>query len=136
MSRVIRLMGAIALSSAAAFAQLPNPQLRFHTNQGDIDVTLTYDITPKTVINFLNYLNKGAYTNTIFHRSVASFVVQTVAATTHKHTPITHVVNLMLLLESTIFDRLPHGQNSTNCTPHKFPRQAPRLRRYEDWPIY
>ena len=53
-------MGAIALSSAAAFAQLPNPQLRFHTNQGDIDVTLTYDITPKTVINFLNYLNKGA----------------------------------------------------------------------------
>ena len=37
---------------------------------------MTYDITPKTVINFLNYLNKGAYTNTIFHRSVSGFVVQ------------------------------------------------------------
>lgn len=53
-----------------------NPTVRFHTNQGDIDVILQVDVAPKTVTNFLNYVNKGAYDNTIFHRSVKNFVIQ------------------------------------------------------------
>jgi uncharacterized protein (TIGR03437 family) len=50
--------------------------VRFHTNFGDIDVALTPTAAPATVANFLSYLNKGAYTNTIFHRSVADFIIQ------------------------------------------------------------
>ena len=61
--------------SAAADAQI-NPTVRFHTNIGDIDVVLTPDTAPKTVANFLNYLSKGAYTNSIFHRDVPGFVIQ------------------------------------------------------------
>ena len=49
---------------------------RFHTNLGDIDVILNPAVAPKTVANFINYLNKGAYTNSIFHRSVPGFIIQ------------------------------------------------------------
>src|SRR5262249_33278033 len=31
---------------------------------------------PRTVANFLNYINDGKYNDTIFHRSVTNFVVQ------------------------------------------------------------
>lgn len=31
---------------------------------------------PETVSNFINYINSGAYTNGIFHRSVPGFVIQ------------------------------------------------------------
>ena len=34
------------------------------------------NVAPLTVQNFLNYVNKGAYNNSFFHRSVANFVVQ------------------------------------------------------------
>ena len=50
--------------------------VRFHTNLGDIDVTLTPAVAPATVANFLSYLNKGAYTGSIFHRSVSGFIIQ------------------------------------------------------------
>lgn len=50
--------------------------VRFHTTQGDIDVNLLPDAAPKTVANFLNYVNRGAYTNAIFHRSVPGFIIQ------------------------------------------------------------
>ena len=48
----------------------PAPTIRFHTNLGDIDVTMIPASAPKTVANFLSYMNKGAYNNSIFHRSV------------------------------------------------------------------
>lgn len=50
--------------------------VRFHTTQGDIDVNLLPNAAPKTVANFLNYVNKGAYANSIFHRSVPGFIIQ------------------------------------------------------------
>ena len=53
-----------------------NPIVRFATNQGDIDVELFADVAPRTVNNFLAYMNKGAYNNTFFHRSVRGFVIQ------------------------------------------------------------
>jgi len=65
----------LALLSLAGglFAQ---PTVRFHTNVGDMDVLLTPSAAPLTVANFLNYVNSGAYNNTIFHRSVPGFVIQ------------------------------------------------------------
>jgi uncharacterized protein (TIGR03437 family) len=52
------------------------PQVRFHTNVGDIDVALTPDVAPLTVANFMSYVNKGAYVNSIFHRSLPGFIIQ------------------------------------------------------------
>ncbi len=57
-------------------AQTIPPEVRFHTNLGDIDVALTPDAAPKTVANFLSYMSKGAYSNSIFHRSVPGFIIQ------------------------------------------------------------
>lgn len=48
----------------------------FNTTLGSIPVLLTPSTTPKTVANFLNYVNQGAYTNSIVHRSVPGFVWQ------------------------------------------------------------
>lgn len=50
--------------------------VRFRTTQGDIDVTLLPTSAPRTVANFLSYVNKGAYSGTFFHRLVKGFVAQ------------------------------------------------------------
>ena len=67
---------ALFVLSGLLCAQSTNPVVRFQTNLGDIDVELYADVAPKTVANFFSYTNKGAYANTIIHRSVANFVVQ------------------------------------------------------------
>lgn len=50
--------------------------VEFETVLGNFQVNLYDNATPQTVANFLNYVNSGAYTDSIFHRSVAGFVVQ------------------------------------------------------------
>jgi len=50
--------------------------VEFDTNLGTIQVNL-YDLgTPATVANFLAYVNNGDYSDSVFHRSLANFVVQ------------------------------------------------------------
>jgi peptidyl-prolyl cis-trans isomerase B (cyclophilin B) len=46
------------------------------TNKGNITVELDEAKAPKTVANFLDYVNKGHYANTIFHRVIPNFMVQ------------------------------------------------------------
>ena len=50
--------------------------VRIQTNMGDVDVNLFDEATPETVTNFLHYLDAGAYSNTVIHRSVKGFVIQ------------------------------------------------------------
>lgn len=50
--------------------------VRMRTSYGDIDVLLFDQTAPKTVANFLSYMRKGAYNNSIFHRLVTDFIVQ------------------------------------------------------------
>lgn len=47
-----------------------------HTNYGPISLKLLADKAPKTVENFLEYVNSGYYDNTIFHRVIDGFMVQ------------------------------------------------------------
>ncbi len=65
---------ASALSAGAALAQ--NSMLRLQTTLGLIDIQLYDMAAPITVANFLGYVNRGAYTNSMFHRSARGFVVQ------------------------------------------------------------
>ena len=46
------------------------------TSMGDITVQLDAEVTPKTTENFLNYVNSGFYTDTIFHRVINGFMIQ------------------------------------------------------------
>lgn len=53
-----------------------NPQVVFETNKGSFVVELYPEKAPKTVSNFLKYVDSGFYENTIFHRVIKSFMVQ------------------------------------------------------------
>ncbi len=74
-----------SLVIAAAFllaitAALPNNAnatiVRVDTVLGSFDINLYDNATPATVANFVNYVQTGAYTDSIFHRSVAGFIMQ------------------------------------------------------------
>ena len=47
-----------------------------HTNMGAITLELDETKAPKTVENFLEYVNQGFYENTIFHRVIDGFMIQ------------------------------------------------------------
>src|SRR5450432_212207 len=76
--RLILFCFTLTIGSQALLAQSSstNPLVRFHTDLGDIDVTLLQDVAPNNVANFLGYVNPGIYDNSFFHRSIPSFVIQ------------------------------------------------------------
>ena len=53
-----------------------DPIVTVNTNYGSFQIELLPDAAPQTVANFLSYVDSGAYTNSIFHRSVPGFVEQ------------------------------------------------------------
>jgi peptidyl-prolyl cis-trans isomerase B (cyclophilin B) len=46
------------------------------TNLGTIKIELNAEKAPKTVANFLSYVESGHYVGTIFHRVIAGFMIQ------------------------------------------------------------
>ncbi len=64
------------LGPAAARADDAPTQVRVTTNMGEFVIELRQDRAPLTVANFLRYVREGFYTNTLFHRVVANFVIQ------------------------------------------------------------
>lgn len=58
----------------AAGAQATTVQ--FQTVLGDFEVNLYDEETPATVANFLEYVESGAYENTVFHRLIPGFILQ------------------------------------------------------------
>lgn len=54
----------------------PYPKVKFVTSMGDIIVKLNRNKAPLTVNNFLRYLDDGHYDNTLFHRVIADFMIQ------------------------------------------------------------
>jgi peptidyl-prolyl cis-trans isomerase A (cyclophilin A) len=80
MYKWINLTAALVLSfSAQALDIQPDtlyPKVEFDTSMGKIVVELDRTRAPITVDNFLTYVVKGSYNNTLFHRVIADFVVQ------------------------------------------------------------
>ena len=68
---LLATLGALALPALAA-----NPQVDFDTTAGRIRVELFPDAAPKTVANFLDYVNAKHYDGTQFHRVIANFMIQ------------------------------------------------------------
>ena len=65
-----------ALLCLPLMAQAGNPKVAIDTNMGKIVLELYSDKAPKTVENFLGYVDAGFYTDTIFHRVIRDFMIQ------------------------------------------------------------
>jgi cyclophilin family peptidyl-prolyl cis-trans isomerase len=72
----------VLLASAAIFFIAGNsaaqeaPKVKFSTTSGDFVVEVYPDKAPKTVENFLQYVNEKHYDGTIFHRVIENFMIQ------------------------------------------------------------
>jgi cyclophilin family peptidyl-prolyl cis-trans isomerase len=55
---------------------IPLPQVALITAKGSITVELDPTLAPVSTNNFLSYVNKGFYRDTLFHRVIPNFVVQ------------------------------------------------------------
>ncbi len=71
----------VTLSQFISNPEVPGTAVRISVRlgtqgSGNIDVALTDLTTPKTVKNFLDYINAGAYASNIIHRSVHDFIIQ------------------------------------------------------------
>ena len=73
-SRAARSAALVTLLCASVAAQAQRVKLA--TSAGDIVIELDAAKAPKTVANFLAYVNAGHYDGTIFHRVIPTFMIQ------------------------------------------------------------
>jgi peptidyl-prolyl cis-trans isomerase A (cyclophilin A) len=81
---VAKVVGSIPLTIKTADGQIvhsstltvPNPQVTLITANGSMTLELNQALAPISVDNFLSYVAKGYYSNTLFHRVIPGFVVQ------------------------------------------------------------
>jgi cyclophilin family peptidyl-prolyl cis-trans isomerase len=66
----------IVLTVAFAAIAGDNPRVEMDTTKGKIVLELDADKAPKTVENFLAYVDAGFYDGTIFHRVIPNFMIQ------------------------------------------------------------
>ena len=70
----------LALCATAAGLGLPLPswaqKVRLNTSMGDIVLQLDAEKAPKTVANFVQYVQAGHYAGTVFHRVIDGFMIQ------------------------------------------------------------
>ncbi|MDL2329717.1 peptidyl-prolyl cis-trans isomerase [Desulfosarcina sp. OttesenSCG-928-A07] len=87
MKKYLLITAIVTLISASLFLTAPvlaqtedakktSPQVRISTSMGDIVVELDPAAAPKTVDNFLAYVNSGFYKDTLFHRVIPDFMIQ------------------------------------------------------------
>jgi cyclophilin family peptidyl-prolyl cis-trans isomerase len=55
---------------------VPKPEVALLTSKGTISVELDPTLAPVSSANFLSYVGSGFYSNTLFHRVIAGFVIQ------------------------------------------------------------
>lgn len=72
-----RILSLIAMLSVFALPGLAaNPHVLLETNMGNIELELYPEKAPKSVANFLAYVDAGHYEGTIFHRVIKNFMIQ------------------------------------------------------------
>lgn len=77
-------------AAAASGSSTQRPRVLVRTNLGNFVIELFPQRAPLTVKAFLAYVHDGQYTNTLFHRVIANFVIQGGGhdATTYKLKPV------------------------------------------------
>ena len=64
----------IGLNTSAQAGE--QPRVRVETTLGNFELLLNPEKAPKTVANFLSYVNSGFYDGTTFHRVIDDFMIQ------------------------------------------------------------
>jgi cyclophilin family peptidyl-prolyl cis-trans isomerase len=70
------LLATILVLGSATSAMAETTRLLMKTSMGNIVLELYGDKAPKSVENFLRYVDEGFYNGTIFHRVINSFMIQ------------------------------------------------------------
>lgn len=68
--------GVSAQAEDPADMEKANPKVVIHTSMGDVTLELFADKAPKSVENFLKYVDSGFFSGTIFHRVIGHFMIQ------------------------------------------------------------
>jgi peptidyl-prolyl cis-trans isomerase A (cyclophilin A) len=76
LARTLKIGALVLLLSGASYARAENPRVEFKTTAGSFTLELYPDKAPKTVENFLQYVNSGFYKGTVFHRVIDGFMIQ------------------------------------------------------------
>jgi cyclophilin family peptidyl-prolyl cis-trans isomerase len=63
-------------TAATAVAPPAVTKVLLQTSAGDITLALDAKAAPKSVANFLQYVDEGFYNNTLFHRVIPDFMIQ------------------------------------------------------------
>lgn len=66
----------LTLTTSLAIAEEAPPRIEIATNMGSMVLELYPAKAPKTVANFLRYVDEGFYDGTIFHRVIDGFMAQ------------------------------------------------------------
>ena len=74
--KLLLTVASLALVFQIQLANAANPKVKIETNKGTMIIELYPDKAPKSVANFLGYVNSGAYDGTIFHRVIKGFMNQ------------------------------------------------------------
>jgi cyclophilin family peptidyl-prolyl cis-trans isomerase len=67
------LASLVGFATSSAMAE--GPTVRLTTSLGVIDIALDSKSAPKSVANFMSYVQKGHYDGTIFHRVIRGFMI-------------------------------------------------------------
>lgn len=77
MKRLLRRAAAgCALSLCAVLPAQAGTLVAMETSAGTVELELFDEQAPKTVANFLRYVDQGFYNGTIFHRVIPGFMIQ------------------------------------------------------------
>ena len=77
---ILKTAGVFAILAFAAgigaVRAADKPVVVLETSMGNITIELEPEKAPKTVANFLKYVDKGHYDGTVFHRVIPTFMIQ------------------------------------------------------------
>jgi cyclophilin family peptidyl-prolyl cis-trans isomerase len=111
----------VALPTTTIMDDWHHTVVRIDTNVGKIDIELFDDVAPLAVTNFKNYIKKGRYDETFFHRLASGFVLQgggfryddaTGESSIPVDAPINNEFNRSNLLGTIAMAKLPGNPNS------------------------
>jgi peptidyl-prolyl cis-trans isomerase A (cyclophilin A) len=103
-------MLAVAATLLLAVLALPNTAnattVRVETVLGSFDINLYDNATPANVTNFLNYVQNGDYSDSIFHRSVSGFIIQSGGFRTDVNAQLTSIPTNPTVISEPVFSNV------------------------------